>query len=267
MSKKKFSFVAASLVMASIVAVSTVSPANAWDAWGPVPVQYTTMSRVADNATSIPFSFDSIFKPQTINGSATSQAVDVEWDFFYSSFASGYGSCTTNSTPGAYDCPGGITVQVTNPDETRYTVSGVELVDRTDWSTWHVFPDTSVTSERAAALVVHWTSGSAEGYRDTITEAHFPADSILLPSSADKLIMNNFMPGTVMFHGAGAFSTDRNGYTQYTGSMLWGGAASTNSTSELAATGSNPWRDIALATGILILGAGLRLGSRIRFPK
>lgn len=204
------------IVVSGVVLVATPAVAAIdWGTWGPIPVKFNGTKALTPGDTTISFAFDSAFKPVPQNSSGTTSTLDVEWDFFLGTFSAGYGTCTTNSTPGAYDCPGGITVQVTQPAGDPYTVAAVELVDRTDWTVWNVTPFTAPI--RAAALVVRWTSETPSNFSDTLTEVHFPADSINLPSEADQERLEAlFFEGAAMFNGAGGFETSRYGFTQYT---------------------------------------------------
>lgn len=213
----RLAIVVSGVVLAATPAVAAID----WGTWnGPVgpfiPVRWQgTETSLTPGDTTISFAFDSAFKP-SFNISRTTTAIDVEWDFFFGTFSGGYGACTP-ATAGAYNCPGGITVQVTQPVGNPYGVS-VALVDRTDWSAWNVTPYTLPI--RAAALVVSWTSVSATDFYDTLTEVRFPADSINLPSEADQERLAEVMfTGAAMYYGAAAYYPNRQAFTQWTGSI------------------------------------------------
>jgi hypothetical protein len=209
----------------------------------------------------VSFALESAFKPYTQMPGTTSTAIDVEWNFFYGTFAGGYGACTTNSTPGAYDCPGGITVQLTQPVGNPYVVTAVELVDRTDWSAGDVTPFTA-PNDRAASLVVSWTSVTPSNFADTLTEANFPADSIDLPSDADQAFAREvFFPEAAMFHGAAAFTASRQFFTQYTGSLFSFQAGSSGNNEPLANTGGTPGGIPLLAAALVLFGLLARINS------
>ena len=265
--KKTFGWISVTAA-ALLVALAPAGAANAWGTFDPVPVEYTTMSQMKPTDTKVTFAFDTAYKPKL--NVATTNAIDVEWDFFYGSFAGGYGACAASATPGTYDCPGGITVKVTQPAGDPYVVASVSLVDRTDWSVWNVtmFPDSD--PKRAAAVVVSWTSVNPTGFNDTLTEVHFPKNSILLPSIADQASAKKaFFKQTMMFHGAGAFASDRNGLSQYTGSIFnykdassSNGSGSSSNSESLASTGPSPFGSPLLAAGLIVLGVvATRIGS------
>lgn len=268
---KKLATLLATATAAVLVALAPASAANAWGTWGTIPVQWQGTKNLPVGSTTVPYAFDSAFKPYTVMVGATTSALDVEWDFFYSTFAGGYGACTTNATPGAYDCPGGITVQVTQPVGDPYVVASVALVDRTDWTAWNVTPFDKNTT-RAAAVVVSWTSAAPATFADTLTEVHFAADSINLPSDADQALANDlFFKGAVNFFGAGGFETNRQGFTQYTGGGMTfesastsGGKKKTDSGSALANTGPTPMANFALAGTLLALGLLMRRFASVR---
>jgi hypothetical protein len=247
-----------SFAAATLMTFVPVGAASAWEPWGQIPYQVSGVVPLTPGDTTLSYDLDSAFKPPASN-SATGDAIDVEWNFFYGSFAAGYGACTTNATPGAYECPGGITVQVTPPDGNPFVVTGVELVDRTDWSAWDVTPMTD-SNPRAATLVVSWSANEASNFSGTLTEVRFPKDSVLLPSDADQaLVREFFFPEAAMFWGAGAFTSDRQGFTQYTGGVASFGSGSSSNDESLADTG-NPYGDLELlAVGLVAVGVLARI--------
>jgi hypothetical protein len=90
-------------------------------------------------------------------------------------------------------------------------------------------------------------------FADALIEAHFPADSINLPSEADQaLVADLFYEGAAMFINAAAYTTNRQGFTQGTGGGVDYGSGNSGGDDLLPDTGSAP-RDMVLLA--LVLGA------------
>ena len=248
-------------VAAVAVVAGFASPAGAvfdWGTWSSVPVKFQPYPTLTPGDTTVPFALDTAFKPITPMSGMTASVIDVEWNFFLGSFAAGYGSCTTNATPDAYQCPGGITVQVTRPDGDPYTVDSVELVDRTDWTVWNTSPF-DVDIARAATLVVRLTSPTPVVFLDALIEAHFPADSINLPSEADQDLLSDIRyEGAAMYINAAAYTTNRQGFTQGTGGGVDYGSGNSGGDDSLPDTGSAPADMILLAVLLGVAGFCLR---------
>ena len=208
-------------VAALLVALLAVSglvgfaqPANAvtWGPWGVVPYQaQNTGGNITPTDTTVPFAFDEAIKPWNFMSGVTTNTVDVEFEFWYGGFSGGYGSCTAG-TVGDFTCPGGITIQTTQPVGGAYTVSAA-LVQRTNAE----LPSIGITDSGlfAAAVVVTWTNAGGSNFFDTLTEVHFPADSVTMASAADQL---KWTPaGKTMPFGGGVFKPNRVLWTQWTG--------------------------------------------------
>lgn len=264
MSFKKFSALVLTSGLALLGALVPVSAANAWGTWGAIPVQWSAAGSISPTDTAVPFARDSIFKPISQMTGATTNSLTVEWDYFDATFAGGYGTCTAGIA-GAYTCPGGITLQLTQPAGDPYTVASVELVDQTDWSAFNptLMPSLGL---RAATVKVNWTSSVGSDFGDTLTEVHFPANSILFPSDSDQEKSKAAMTGVILTNGAAGYRDNRQLFTQYTG----GGYAVTSNSSTpggteggLANTGSSASRELNLAIGLLFMGLGVHVASRM----
>jgi outer membrane protein OmpA-like peptidoglycan-associated protein len=207
------------LVLGGLVASAVPAHGVTWRPWGPIPLQ--TQYEVAHPSFSptdstVPVYTDLGFKPY-VYGSAGFTQLDVEFAYFYASFSAGYGSCT-DSGSGLFTCPGGLTVQTTQPAGNPYGVT-VQLADRpySSWASWNPIP-TAPTDARSATIVVSWTSTAAVNFTDTLTEVHVPANFIVVPNAADLLKPKDGWKS--MFLGAVAFDAGHTPRTQFTGGYL-----------------------------------------------
>ncbi len=264
MSFKKFSALVLTGGLALLGALVPVSAANAWDTWGAMPVQWSEAGTISPTDTAVPFAQDSIFKPIPQMTGATTNSLTVEWDFFDANFAGGFGACTAGNA-GAYTCPGGITLQLTQPAGDPYTVASVELVDQTDWSAFNPLGLPSL-GLRAATVKVNWTSLAGSDFGDTLTEVHFPANSILLPSASDQEKSKAAMGGLILTKGSAGYRDNRQIFTQYTGDgyvVTSNSSTPSNSEGGLANTGSSASRELTLAIGLLFIGLGVLVASQM----
>jgi hypothetical protein len=265
----------ASAIGAGLIVVSSllaVSPANAWAPFSAqIPMQFSpTPPTVSPTDTKVPYDFDIAFSPFRANNTplGLSTAIDIEFNFFYTSFVGGYGACTAATVPGSYDCPGGVSVLLTQPDGDPYTVTSVILADQSAHAFSLYTGSGAPFDATAARVIVALTSPTAADFAGVVANVHFPADNINLASAIDNAKVPNPTEESALYFAAGAWkheiSNVSTGFTAFHGSwILKSNSTPTDSSSgSLAATGDQSLRLLLLAGGLISIGAGSRLAGK-----
>jgi len=191
------------LAFSGLVLTAPAAHAVTWTPWDQVPIrssQVQGMQAILPTDLTLPYAFDAAFKPVEPWTVGTGLEINPEFEFYYGTFAGGYGACADNGG-GAFTCPGGITVQTTQPAGNPYTVTAA-LVQKTNAEELAITPSWNPTPQpnldRWSSMVkVTWTSTTAVNFQDTLTEVHFPANSVVMPTGAD--LLKGFMLGSTPY--------------------------------------------------------------------
>jgi len=199
-SRKPFSILLTAVLSLSGI-VATAAPANAvtWGSWtrfGNWSQGQLVLDQYRFDPADVtnPVAFDWGFKPDPMLTSVDySKGIDIENEYYYSTFGSGVvsGACTDNS--GVFDCGGGVTVTTTQPSGNPYTVS-VSIIPQTyddlatgQKATPYTYPSWLHNTDLFATTVkISWRSATKTSFNDTLSEVHIPAGKLNFPSLADR---------------------------------------------------------------------------------